>query len=541
VSTRNPKVINGMYYGKMSEGLANDILGVINKDKIESFRDTIFDFPDQLMIDALTNEISIRDYLKSKGRNAKEYVRQLRDGQTVASAFMYLSNKSVLCDGVGLGKTVVLGSLLNILKAKGEITRFIIAVETSAVNQTVHEIMRRTGLLVLNVPPTKAKMEKFLYGIDWDGVDGIVITHSSLKSDTFSSWLADTVKLVKTGGVDVTRSGLFNTLVIDESSVIKNRDTKIFSYTENIARLMTRVHHLNATPFETAIMDIYNQVDLLDEYILPKKWRVDNRYCVYRFEPYWIAGVNGAEQKNRRVFNKYRDTDHFKKSLRLFVFGRYIEDVKNIYQVHYVYPTLDQSLAITRGLRYQEVLNCPSLVEDEEGLFNNDFSVDTVPKLDYLVDLCRKNKDKKIMIYVFNRDSQRVISEILTADGRTCVVLNGSVTDTNERQDIIDDFNENDADIIITNAKRSLNLYDGDMCILYDVESNPAKLEQIRGRIERNVDDKVKTYVMLVYKGTPEYALFHDKLVTRGKHSKQLVNESKTAIDYFMEGEHFNE
>ena len=39
--------------------------------------------------------------------------------------------------------------------------------------------------------------------------------------------------------------------------------------------------------------------------------------------------------------------------------------------------------------------------------------------------------------------------------------------------------------MLITNIKKSLNLSGGDVCIFYTVESNPSKMEQIRGRIDR--------------------------------------------------------
>ena len=52
---------------------------------------------------------------------------------------MYLSPRSIIADGCGLGKTAEVAALINWLKYKGEMSRFLIAVETSAIGQTQAE------------------------------------------------------------------------------------------------------------------------------------------------------------------------------------------------------------------------------------------------------------------------------------------------------------------------------------------------------------------------------------------------------------------
>ena len=67
------------------------------------------------------------------------------------------------------------------------------------------------------------------------------------------------------------------------------------------------------------------------------------------------------------------------------------------------------------------------------------------------------------------------------------------------------------------------------------METNIAKMEQIRARIDRNVDDSIKTFVILLYKGTPEYKFFADTVIQRAKDSRSLTIDAKTAADYFFE------
>ena len=313
MASRNPRMKNGLYYGGMSEELANVILQITSMETVENFRNTLFEFPNELIVEALKECISVRKYLRDRELTATQYVCALRDYQTVGAAFLYLSPRSVICDGVGLGKTVEIASLLNVLRVKGEMSRSILAVENAAVKQTVIEIMKRTGMLVLEVPSTKAKMTKYLNGMDWDGVDGIVVAHSALKSDTFLNWLSEYAHWDPL--TNISSCSLFDTIIIDESAVIKNRGTKVYQYTEEICKLMRRVHMMNATPFETCIMDVYNQIDLIDPTALPSKSKIQSRYCRWEPKQYWVTGVNGREQKQSWDVAGYKNEAEFKESL----------------------------------------------------------------------------------------------------------------------------------------------------------------------------------------------------------------------------------
>jgi len=118
--------------------------------------------------------------------------------------------------------------------------------------------------------------------------------------------------------------------------------------------------------------------------------------------------------------------------------------------------------------------------------------------------------------------------------GRKPIILNGACTD-DERYAAQQGFNNGEYDVIITNIMKSLNLYGGDVCIFYSQQGNPSKMEQIRGRIDRNVDDKIKTFVLLIYKGTDEYAHFMNVVKQRAKDARDLTIDAKGAVDYFIE------
>jgi hypothetical protein len=139
------------------------------------------------------------------------------------------------------------------------------------------------------------------------------------------------------------------------------------------------------------------------------------------------------------------------------------------------------------------------------------------------------------MVYCFHLEAQQVIANELAKLGRKPVILNGSITDSNERYKIQQDFNNGVYDVIITNIKKSLNLYGGDVCIFYSLETNPSKSFQIASRIDRNVTKDIKTFVMLLYKGTDEYKFFTTTVKQRAKDARDLTIDAKTTVDFFFE------
>lgn len=529
MAVKVPVMWNNMYLGDMSEPQAELIMQTRESKVIPNLKNMLFDFPIDLIQQSIDEQQSIRNIIKRDKIDYTQYVAQLRDYQTVGTAFMYLSPRSIIADGCGLGKTAEVAALINWLKYKGEMSRFLIAVETSAIGQTQAELMRFTGLYVVAMPSEATKIRKVIEKTDWTKVDGIVIKHSTLRSDPFSKWLA----------LNINEEGMcsiFDTFFLDESSVIKNDTTKMYSYTKNICQIVKRVHFMNATTFETNILDIYNQMDMMDQALLPKKWRIEQEFCTYARTSYWTKENDKAKMNWRRERNGYKNQAAFKESLKLVYFGRCKKDIgmdlPHIYKVYEVEPTNAMSLGLEKGYRYSELLNCPSLIPD----CGIPMDRKNVPKLDRLCELIENDfSQESVMVYCFHLAAQQTIADELAKIGRKPVILNGSITDATERYKIQQAFNNGEYDVIITNIKKSLNLYGGDVCIFYSMETNPSKSFQIASRIDRNVDDKLKTFVMLLYKGTDEYRFFTTTVKQRAKDARDLTIDAKTTVDFFFE------
>lgn len=528
MSVTTPTIYNGMYLGQMEPKIASYILDIRGRESIPNLKHMIFDFPAELVLRSIEEEKSIRDIVREEQLDYKKHLGELKDYQTLGTAFMYMSPRSVIGDGVGLGKTAEVSALINYLHQTKQLKRFLMAVETSALGQTQCELMRFTGLRVVALPSEAYKLNRLIKKIDWTKVDGIVIKHSALRSDVLSKWLS----------LNINPDGtcrLFDTFFLDESSVIKNLTTKTAIYTKNICDICPRVHFMNATVFETNIMDIYNQMDMMNPALLPKKWRIEKEFCTFGRSSYWTK-ENGKPKMNfRRDLTGYKNQAIFKERLKLVYFGRSKSDIgmdmPHVHKVYEVEPSNEQSMALQKGYRYMEVLNCPSLIPD----LHLETNRKTVPKLDRLCNLLETDfADCKVMVYCFHNEAQQAIADECRKLGRNPVILNGQSKDQ-ERWEIQTKFNKGEYDVIITNIMKSLNLFGGDVCIFYSNSMTPSKMFQVAGRIDRNVDDKIKTYILLIYSGTDEYKHFMEVTKQRTRDARDLTIDAKTTVDYFIE------
>lgn len=530
MSVRYPAVYKDSYIGAMKPELAEYILKTRQMEEVPALKNMIYDFPIEMVEKSLLEKRGILSILSEEGIDSEKYRGSLRGYQTVGVAFMYLSPRSILGDGVGSGKTAQIAGLINLLRSKGESRRFFVAVETSALNQTKAELIRFTGLNIVSMVTDKQKFLKTMRETNWQEVDGIVVKHSALRSDVLSKWMS----------VNINPDGtnrLFDTFFFDESSAVKNDATKIYDYTHNICNITPRIHFLNATAFETHIMDIYYQVDILNPDLLPRKTSFQDQFRTFEREYFWKKNPVPGQPAIRKFAYKptgYKNQAVFKQLVKFFYFGRSRQELglelPHQYLVYEIEATIDQKAAIKVGYPAAEVLNAPSLVKD----INIPTDRKHVPKLDRCVTLITDNfPDARVLVYCFYLDAQKALAEALEAEGKKVAIIQGSTSDE-DRYIIQSKFNTGKYDVLITNIKKSLNLPGGDVCILYSMETNPAKMEQIRGRIDRNVDESIKTFALLVY-DEKEMQYLKEVIKQRAKDARELTIDARAAVDYFME------
>lgn len=444
------------------------------------------------------------------------YKGNLTHYQTKGTAFLLASEKCLLGDECGLGKTVMVSATLKRLKEKNNLFGFIVCCESSACKNWQRELVRFAGLNTIIVDSNMETLEKLFNGTLYsekalENIDGIIIKHS----------------LLTKGNIGLYKLADFNTFVLDESSVIKTESTKSYECVETLLRYAKPqyVFMLNATAFELIIEDLYNQFKLLDESLFKSKNWVEERFCKTKLEKVYYRG-GGGNYMHKRVIVGYKNTDQFRSRLKYFYLARTRKDLGVISHNKCYCRIFEKTVEQQKGIRledgmWNEVLNCPSMCKSnrfyhkpnpniklpiELATFRLPFDKDNLPKLSGMLDLVEtklREGKRHIVIYCWHKEACDTISDLINKEfGATynvrADILNGKTTNKQEK---IDDFNEDRTQILVTNVAKSVNLSIGEVCIFYSIVTNPARLLQISSRINRDTSGREREYYCLLYRG----------------------------------------
>lgn len=526
MGSREISYYNDRYMGSLSEEqcIALEQLIEYNKDHryISDLLHIIYDMS-SLDIDRMIEDI------ETVGGLSGEYKRprgSLRDYQTLGVAFGYYGGNFILGDSVGIGKTVQIAGLCNLLSMdymkRGKRFRYLILTEKNLAVQLRHEMIRFTGEYVTLIPNGEAKTLDAFYGKNPHTSEvcyNVVGTHALLTTESFLSWL---MMCKRFGG-----GFPFDLLVVDESSVLGGvSSTKIVKGYNSIKKFFKKIIFLNATPFETNVETFYNQLNLLDGHMLPTKENFRKAYCVLR----WNGVYNVST-------GRYKNESNFKQLIGYFYFARtrkeYGAVIRNCSGGVLFSPLSDiQKFWLKRTQLNRLVFDCPSYFSS-----SIDFCIENVPKLgslDKLLNTACADADS-ILIFAYYKEAQCHLSEWLTARGYSNKVLNGD-TRSSDRSLIIEGFKNQCFRILITNVQKGLNFGDCDHCIFYSIDSNPSRMVQFEGRTTRDFDISGKNVYLLCSDGEERHQL-ESVIKQRTKATVSMTNmDISVVLNILLEG-----
>lgn len=444
-------------------------------------------------------------------------VGELRDEQTVGVAYMFFAKRLVLGDSVGLGKTVQICGLCNLLtqmKEKQGVTfRYLYLTEKNLVEQTRDEMIKFTGEYVDILRGEKKYVQKFAEENDGELVYSIVGTHSLINSVEFQEYMRTYRALYGCNP--------FDALFIDESAIIGNMSTKTYANGKHLADDFDWVVVMNATPFETNLRTFYAQLNFCDETLLPAKTVFQNLYEEKSYNHFGGYPKFNGKYKNANIFKnqvKYRYLARTRKGL-----GAVMKDCTAEVIESPLSPIQKELLKKTS--MPQMVYDCPSYFDETIVVDRNN-----TPKLGSLLDLINKDfkNEKTILVYSRYKESQRGIMEALLNEGISCEIMNGD-TDIDEKNKIISQFKMGDFRVLITNVQKGLNFGDCNVCIFYSYDPNTNKMVQFEGRTTRSVDIVGKHSRVLVSSGK-ERNRFDKGLADRAKGSDAFAGSDYSCV-----------
>lgn len=440
----------------------------------------------------------------------------LSDLQTIGVAYMYYAKSLILGDSVGLGKTVQVCGLCNLLKAlyekEGMEFRFLYLTNKNLLRQAQDDFIKFTADYVDVLYGTAKHVNKFCSDNKANVAYSVVGSHSLLTSTSFQEFL---VQYKRDNGCCP-----FDLLIIDEAGdILTNSSTKTYDAAMQIREMFDRVVLLNATPFEKELRMFYNQLHFVDSTFLPTKTAFKKEYEVLSYYgPYPRFSGDYKNQEKFRSLIGYRYFARTRKSSGA--------KMSNCSAELIISPLSPQQKDLLKKTSMPNmVYDCPSYFG--MGIDTDEF---TTPKMKDLIRLLTVDlKDvNSILIYSRYKESQDCIQYILNEYDIESAILNGD-SSQEDRESIINCFKLGDIRVLITNVQKGLNFGNCNYCIFYSYDPNPNKMVQFEGRTTRSYNIDNKHVYLLISKGK-ELSTFKKVVADRAKASDVFAGSDFSCV-----------
>lgn len=487
---------------------------------IDDIKHTIYDMPPE----------AIEEIIATRGNESVDMVRgSLDDGQTLSVAYMFYARRLVLGDSVGMGKTVEISSLLNLLDIyyghRGIDHKFLILTEKDTLSQFYREIIRFTGNFAEKTLATQTEFLKYLDRNDMDDLPSTVAPHSLFTQAKFQELV---------GKLGREKKFPFHTLIVDEGGILTNTATERYKAAKILSNYFENVIILNATAFESNLMNFFGQLNYVDDTYLPTKTDFQDRYCVKKYKGKKYPTIVAGEYKNAKEFRELVRYRYFKRTRRESG-GRYEGNTGN-------------KIILKRSKLQNHHLartSMPGMVYDNPCYFDQtaEFNGENVPKAGKLLEMLTTGggysgdwkSAETVLVFCHYKEAQLGLQEYLYKNGISSRVLNGD-TPYDEREQVVQGFKRGEFRVLITNVMKGLNFGHCNHTVLYSISGSIDKMVQFEGRYTRSFDIVGKNLAMLVMEGGENNKL-ENLLEAKAKASKTFAGHDYSLVLEMLTGE----
>lgn len=204
-------------------------------------------------------------------------ISSLKASKTIFKGYQYKpllkfvnsdSNRVLIADEVGLGKTIEAGHILSEIKARGELKNALIVCPKSLQEKWKTELKEKFGIVF----KIYTKVDDLINDIkDYNGSVRAIVNYEKIrikrgdkskqedKITTNRKKSADLLSILDDGK-------RFDLIICDEAHKLRNHTTLTYQGMQNLVRPAAAVIFLTATPIMISDRNLYNLLHLLDEY-----------------------------------------------------------------------------------------------------------------------------------------------------------------------------------------------------------------------------------------------------------------------------------
>lgn len=446
-----------------------------------------------------------------------------REHQHISIAWLYLKKKALLADTMGSGKTVSAGGLLAMLYETGELSlrrergakfggmgRAIIIPRSPALPQWQAELKRMMpGLPTLIAEGTKPQRRE-LYLSNWSV---LLIGPEMLRQDIELLERFD-LSLVLTDDVDQLRNV--------DTSTSYTIDRLGSRGTEGARPGTDRFIIMTGTPLQKRLPELYNVLDGIGGRERLGTFDSFERRHVRRGKV-MAPDPKTGEMKRTEVIVGYRNLDRVKQQIAPLVLRRTADDLKDVRLPTILPNDIFLDLYPRQRAKYDELKRGVLRLMKEEGvqikhpkalaqlhygaaicaglasLGEEDSPLSSV-KLDWLQAQLTEGEleDEKVVVFANLKNTVRAIQNRMRAMGTGFVTVWGEEKDPRKRAASQERFWEDPTCKVFIGTKaieQSLNLQVSRHLVNVDMILNPARMEQLAGRIRRDGSAYQHVYV----------------------------------------------
>ncbi len=178
-------------------------------------------------------------------REMEPLEHQIRTVKTVLRRFR---GRALLCDEVGLGKTIEAGLILSELMIRGLVRSVLVLVPPSLIEQWQGEMRRKFAIELIShdSPSFREQGTKA-----WGGFDQVIASIHTAKREPHKSAI---------------QARKWDMVIVDEAHHLRNRNTQTWKFASEVQKQFILL--LTATPVQNNLEELYNLVTLLEPGLL---------------------------------------------------------------------------------------------------------------------------------------------------------------------------------------------------------------------------------------------------------------------------------
>lgn len=442
--------------------------------------------------------------------------------QKVSAAYNLVARKSLLTSVPGSGKSIVLALVAALIKESEKTLRAIFVVPTVSVAQWEKELHRWVpGLKTRAIFKGTKKEDRINTYADYQNWEILLVGYHGFSLD-----------------IEYIENIPINFLATDDVDPLHKTSNKTHKAIVAMAENTKWVVVANATPTQTHLLNLFAAtVPIGAPLVWGGKTQFEKRYV--RRSPVYIPTNRRDQNGNRKVQktmpvtgyqNMEELTDKYNRMHIRYTYDQIAGEVRmpdimstdvplelHPLQQSWMQKLEEGILTLKDNIKGQNLgqqkfaalkvfTRANQICAGLQSLGEDDVPGKTSSKIDWIMNNIDSSfEDNKVVIYAIHRGTIAAIQERLKKAGIGYATIDGKTKDKKAEQDRF--WQDDDCRVMLLSAagERSLNLQCADVLIMLDSQYNPARVQQIAGRLRRAGSKHSKIHVFRLFcEGTQE-------------------------------------